>query len=138
MDIKEQIKADRLQARKERDEKVTGTLTYILGQIDLREKAVDAKGDIALAVIKSHIKSMADIIANQPNSDAALQAEGEINLLSKYMPAQVSEAELETFIAEVVETNQGNRGLVMKTIKAKYGDAVDMKLANQIVGKYLK
>lgn len=137
MNIKEQVKADRLQARKDRNEAVTGTLTYILGQIDLREKAPNAKGDVALAVVKSHIKSMAEVIANQPNSDAALQGEKEIQLLSKYLPAQVSEAELETFIKEITAT-ESNRGLIMKAIKEKYSDSVDMKLASQIVGKYIK
>lgn len=136
MNIKEQVKADRLQARKDRNEAVTGTLTYILGQIDLREKAPNAKGNVALAVVKSHIKSMAEVIANQPNSDAALQGELEIQLLNKYLPAQVDEIELEEFIKEIT-ASESNRGLIMKSIKEKYGDAVDMKIANQIVGRCL-
>lgn len=132
MIIKEKIKADRLESRRNRNEKDTAILTYILGQIDLKEKD-NAKGDVALAVIKSHIKSMSDVITLKEEQCKDYSNEVyEIEFLNKYLPEQVSNEELENFIIEISAT-ENNRGLIMKAIKEKFGDAVDMKVANQIL-----
>jgi len=138
VNIKEQIKADRLRARKDRDEVTTGTLTYIMGQIELQEKSPNAPKDVPVAVIKSHIKSVKENVeAIGKESDHAKAAFAEIELLQKYLPEQITAEDIRKFCTGMCGGGVRNKGEILKAIKNTYGAAVDMKEASQIVAEFV-
>lgn len=138
MDIKEQIKTDRMCARKQRDESTTGVLTYIMGQIELQEKSPNAPKDIPLAVIKSHIKGLKETVeAVGKDSEYAKTASFEIDLLQKYLPEQVDMSKVRDFVKSLCLNGSPGKGEIMKAIKAEYGAAVDMREASQVVADFI-
>ena len=65
----------------------------------------------------------------------------EIEILSKYLPAELTEAELIKIIDEVILENKAEdmkvMGMVIKGVSAKVGNAADMGLVSKIVKEKL-
>jgi len=134
MNIKEQITADRLTARKAHDEARTGTLGYLLGQIELGEKQPNAKPDLALSIVQSYKKSMLDNIGLVgASSDHGKGYLRELEIIKPYLPADVSMDEVDAYIVQQLASGVNNKGLLMKAVKAQFGAGVDMKAAGAAV-----
>lgn len=135
MDIKEQIKKDRIEAMKAHRAERKATLDYILGEIQKKEKDPSAKGDIATAIISAYLKSLREFIdqhgAERPAETAKYRAE--IEQLEAYLPKQLTDDELRGEIEALRQSGQDKKGLVMKALKEKHGAAVDGKRAATIL-----
>lgn len=135
MDIKTQIQKDRIEALKLGQTQRKATLDYILGEIQKKEKDPNAKGDVAVAVIKAYIKSLRGFIDahRSERPEVCRQYEEEIELLTNYLPRQLSEAELRAEIEALRASGVEKKGLIIKALKEKHGAAVDGKLASEIL-----
>lgn len=135
MDIKTQIQKDRIEALKLGQTQRKATLDYILGEIQKKEKDPNAKGDVAVAVIKAYIKSLREFIDahRSERPEVCRQYEEEIELLTNYLPRQLSEAELRAEIEALRSSGVEKKGLIIKALKEKHGAAVDGKLASEIL-----
>ncbi|AXA34895.1 MAG: hypothetical protein D6691_12665 [Candidatus Hydrogenedentota bacterium] len=135
MDIKTQIQKDRIEALKLGQTQRKATLDYILGEIQKKEKDPNAKGDVAVAVIKAYIKSLREFIDahRSERPEVCRQYEEEIELLTNYLPRQLSEAELRAEIEALRASGVEKKGLIIKALKEKHGAAVDGKLASEIL-----
>lgn len=105
-------------------------------EIDNKEKVDDSK---ALQIINKMIKQRNDSISQFKNggrNDLAEKEEKEVDILSKYKPAQLSDEEITSKVKEAIEqsgaTSMQDMGKVMGILKSLSGSA-DMGLVSKIV-----
>lgn len=130
--ILEQIKSDYLQARKDNNSLVKETLSYLLGQFELEEKKVSKKPVNHIAIIRAYVNSLKENIAIVKDAEKLAGYETEIKFLNKYIPANIAKESIAGFIKELIISGQTNKGMVMKALKEKFGDNIDMKTAAKI------
>lgn len=130
-----QIERLRIQALRDGDKEVKSLLDYILGQVQTKEKDTPDKGDPTVAIIKAYIKSTKEMlqvaheVVRDEYRDKALR---EIEYLEALLPATISVEQLKKDISEL-KSSGGNMGSIMKELKSRYGDALDGKLASNLV-----
>jgi uncharacterized protein YqeY len=143
MALKERITEDMKSAMRSGEKEKLATIRMILAGIKQRE--VDERIQLDDAQVTSVLEKM---IKTRKESVAQFQAGGrtdlvdkenaEIALITTYLPAQLSEAELDALIAEAIAstgaTTMKDMGKAMGVIKAKAAGRVDMAL----VGAKLK
>lgn len=97
--------------------------------------------DIITQAIRKEIKQLnqtKESLKGKEDTNLYMSTTAKIEILSKYMPAQMTEKELEEFIAkELSALEPKTRGMAMKTIMPKIKGKADGKLANQIIGRLL-
>ena len=105
-------------------------------EIDNKEEVDDSK---ALQIINKMIKQRNDSISQFKNggrNDLAEKEEKEVDILSKYKPAQLSDEEITSKVKEAIEqsgaTSMQDMGKVMGVLKSLSGSA-DMGLISKIV-----
>ena len=135
------IKQDLKQAMLEKNELVRDTLRMFLSEvqrfeIDNKEEVDDSK---ALQIINKMIKQRNDSISQFKSggrNDLAEKEEREVDVLSKYKPAQLSENEITAKVKEAIEqsaaSSMQDMGKVMGILKPLSGSA-DMGLVSKIV-----
>ena len=125
----------------EKNELVRDTLRMFLSEvqrfeIDNKEEVDDSK---ALQIINKMIKQRNDSISQFKSggrNDLAEKEEKEVDVLSKYKPAQLSENEITAKVKEAIEQSSASSmqdmGKVMGILKPLSGSA-DMGLVSKIV-----
>jgi hypothetical protein len=135
MTLKAQITEDMKNAMRARDSARLSTIRLLLAAIKQRE--VDERIELAdadvLAVVDKMIKQRRDSIAqfeagHRPDLAAAERAEVEV--LQAYLPAQLSEAEIDAAIAEAIAatgaTGLAGMGKVMGVLKPRLAGRADL------------
>ena len=86
-------------------------------------------------VLIKHVKKLKDSLENFPaENEIRKKTEREIIILSDYMPKQLDEAIVKSYINEIIAANPGvNAGLVMKELSPKIKGQFDSKIANELV-----
>lgn len=135
MDIKAEIQKDRIAAMKAGDSERKGVLDYILGEIQKKEKDPNPKADIGTSVITAYLKSLREFIEQYGTArpDEAARYQREIEILSNYLPKQLSDEEIRAEAAAIQASGETRRGMIMKALKEKHGAALDGRRANQLL-----
>ena len=147
----DRIRADQLAARKARDSVAAGLLTTLIGEAtsvseeEFRAAAEAARGDdgdaVAVSVPITDEKVTATIVKFLKNAKANRElmktsdakTEREIEILSAYLPQQMTEADLRAAIDGFRRDNPGaNVGGVMAFLKANHAGLYDGRLASQL------
>lgn len=88
-------------------------------------------------VIKSQIKKMQDVIADYTtagSTDRVTEEEAKISVLTEYLPEQLSEADIEKVVDEVIANNPpGQMGPIIGQVMAKIGDKADGSVVSKLV-----
>ena len=96
-----------------------------------------------LAVLRKEVKQRKETLSEIESSgreDLVEQTKAEIDVLEKYLPAEMTPEAVEAAVKEIVDAmdpGQKNMGSVMKAVMAKLKGQADGKLINQIVRKLL-
>ena len=135
MTLREKISEDMKTAMKAREADKLGAIRLL--QAALKQKEVDERveltDDLVLAIIEKMLKQRKDSIeqftaGNRP--DLVAKEEFEVGVLSAYMPAQLSDAEVEAILAGVMaETGAASAkdmGKVMNALRPKVAGRADM------------
>ncbi|HYS56003.1 MAG TPA: GatB/YqeY domain-containing protein [Thermoanaerobaculia bacterium] len=144
--LTEQIRADLTESMKARSADRTSTLRMLQAalkneQINLGHELAD---DEATAVIRKSIKQRQDSIeqftkGNRP--ELAAKEKSELEILKTYMPPELSEAELESGLREIVAStgaqSKKDMGKVMKEATARYKGRVDGRKIQEVVARLL-
>jgi len=144
--LTEQIRADLTEAMKARDAARTSTLRMLQSALkyDQIEKGHELSDEEAMAVIRKGVKQRLDSIeqytkGNRPELAAKEQAE--MDLLKRYLPAELTDAELEGGLREIVAStgaqSKKDMGKVMKEATAQYKGRADGKRLQEIVARLL-
>jgi hypothetical protein len=143
MSIKARIQEDIKTAMRAGEKERLATLRLISAAIKQREVDERIQLDDAqtLAVIEKMVKQRRESIAQFEaggRADLVAKENAELTLLSGYLPAQLSEAELDALISEAIATTGAasikDMGKVMGLIKGKAAGRADMA----VVGTRIK
>ena len=148
MSIKEQLMADMKVAMKAKEEGKLALNTIRMARAHIRQAEIDNghadfNDDQVLAVLRKEVKQRKETLSEIESSgreDLVEQTKAEIDVLEKYLPAEMTPEAVEAAVKEIVDAmdpGQKNLGSVMKAVMAKLKGQADGKLINQIVRKLL-
>ena len=150
MSLKIQIEEKLNQALKAKDKNIYPTLRLVVSAIKDAEIASRSKGqkemtdgDI-IAILKKMIKQRnesVEIYKENKREDLLKIEQGEIDLLSTYLPKQLSEEETKKICTEIITKvgaqNIKDMGKVMGELKKNYSDSVDFSKAGSMLKELL-
>lgn len=148
MSIKEQLMADMKAAMKAKEEGKLALNTIRMARAHIRQAEIDNghadfNDDQVLAVLRKEVKQRKETLSEIESSgreDLVEQTKAEIDVLEKYLPAEMTPEAVEAAVKEIVDAmdpGQKNMGSVMKAVMARLKGQADGKLINQIVRKLL-
>lgn len=136
-----EIKAQQLQARKNKEPVKTSLLTTFIGEVQSKLTAlpIDKRTEQKeVELVEASVKFFLDKnreaqqIVKDVQKLQVLKEEEEI--LKVYEPARMSEDELRAIIKQnFPEVNQKNKGPIVGFLKKNYGNAIDGNLAKQVI-----
>ena len=139
MSLKDRITEDMKNAMRAKDSERLGTIRMITSAIKQREvdERITLDDTQVLSVVEKMIKTRRESIAQFQTGgreDLVAKEQKEIDLLQAYMPAQLSEAELDALIAESIAesgaTSIKEMGKAMALLKQKAQGRTDMASAS--------
>ena len=141
MTLLEQLSKDMVEAMKSKDSFTLGVIRMAKGAIQLEaiNKKQELTNDDMVAVISKQIKMRNDSIAEFAKAgreDLVEQNKKEIEILNKYMPAQLSDDEINTIIQEAFDKlnpTAKDMGLIMKELSPKLKGKADMGYVNSVI-----
>lgn len=147
MTLVDQIKEDMKQAMRDKNSVTLDVVRMLLSSV--KNKAIDLGHELedveVMAVLKSDLKKLKDGLesfVSAAREDLAAKAREEILVLEKYLPAQLTDGELEekvrAHLAELGIADAADIGKAMGQLMAKLKDAADGNRVRAMVEKVLK
>ena len=145
-DLTGRVRADMTEAMKAQEKERLSTLRMLQSalkneQINVGHELTDEE---AMAVIRKAVKQRQDSIEQYTNANRAELADkerAEMDLLKSYLPAELSEAELEGGVREIIAStgaqSKKDLGKVMKEATARFKGRADGKKIQELVQRLL-
>ena len=145
----DKISKDMIEAMKAHDKDTVSTLRLLKSAIDLylinnKMDRHDASDEVVIEVVSKQVKTHKESIEEFKKGNRQDLIDGlnkEIELLSKYLPEQLSEDEIRNEIDKVFDkvkpTSIKDMGLIMKELTPIFKGKADMKFVNTIVREKL-
>ena len=138
MSIKEQLMADMKAAMKAKEEGKLALNTIRMARAHIRQAEIDNghadfNDDQVLAVLRKEVKQRKETLSEIESSgreDLVEQTKAEIDVLEKYLPAEMTPEAVEAAVKEIVDAmdpGQKNMGSGMKAVMAKLKGQADRK-----------
>ena len=146
MALKEQLNEEMKQAMKAKDKNRLSAIRMVRGAVRDKEinSQVELDDDGVLEVIASQIKKRKDALEqlSKSNRDDLVEAEmDQINTLQTFLPAQLSQEEIEAVIIGAIEelgaTSMRDMGRVMGKLVPQLRGKADNSIVSQIVRQKL-
>ena len=144
------IMTDMKEAMKSHDKETLSTLRFLKSAIDLfkinnkMDRTESPSDDTVIEVVSKQVKTHKESIEEFKKAGREDLVENllkEVQVLSKYLPEQLSEDEIRSKIDEVISsveaTSIKDMGKVMKELTPLFKGKADMKLVNTIVKEKL-
>ena len=132
--LKEKLLNDLKDAMKEKDEVKKNTVQMVRAailQIE-KDKGIEVSDEQIIDIIAKESKKRKDAALDFEKSgreDLIAQNTKELEILSTYLPKQLSKEEIKEIVAKIIEkvgaTSMKDMGIVMKEAKAEIGAAAD-------------
>ena len=136
MALKERLRDDLTEAIRSRDELTSGTIRMVLTAITMEEVSGKEARELSeaevITVLSREAKKRREAAeaydaGARPDRAALERSEGEV--IARYLPAQLSEADLKQMIADAIAetgaTGPAGMGLVMKVLSPKIAGKAD-------------
>ena len=151
MSLRDKIDSDYKNALKSKDKNKISTYRLILSgvkDLDINNRSGPNKKETDDEDIKKLLKKMIkqrsesiEIYKKNNRSDLLEIEQGELNVLSDYLPKQLSEADTEKICKEIIKNSEASSikdmGKVMGELKKNYADTIDFSKAGQIIKNLL-
>ena len=140
--IEEAVKA----AMKNRDKETTSTLRMAISELKKEEidKRIDLEDEQVIQILQRMIKQRKDSytqFSDAGRNELAEKEQNEINILSDFLPEQLSEEELTLIVTDVIKETAASgpqdMGKVMGSLKQRIQGNADMGLVSKIVKENL-
>lgn len=147
MNLSERLTDDMKQAMKNQDKLKLTTIRMVRAsiknlEIDLKRPLDDNE---TLEVLSREIKQRKDSLQEFEKAgrdDLATALRAEIEIISEYLPAQLSEEEIKAIVTQTIQelgaSSKAEMGKVMSALMPKTKGRADGKLVNQIVQQFLQ
>ena len=147
MSLREKIESDYKNALKSKDKNKISTYRLILSGIkdlDINNRSGPNKKDTDGEDIKKLLKKMIkqrsesiEVYKKNNRNDLLEIEENEVNVLSEYLPKQMSEEETLSICKQIIEKTGANSikemGKVMGELKQNYSDTIDFSKAGALI-----
>ena len=151
MSLREKIESDYKNALKSKDKNKISTYRLILSGIkdlDINNRSGPNKKDTDDEDIKKLLKKMIkqrsesiEVYKKNNRNDLLEIEENEVNVLSEYLPKQMSEEETISICKQIIEKTGANSikemGKVMGELKQNYSDTIDFSKAGALIKELL-
>ena len=146
MTLKDQLNQDMKTAMKAKETDRLSTIRQLRSAIKNKEieQRSELDDDGVISVIGTLVKQRreaAQMYSDNGRPELAAKEEAELVVLQQYLPAQLSEAEISTLVAQIIAevgaTSIKDLGKVMPQVMAKTKGLADGKVVNQIVREQL-
>ena len=146
MSLLEQLTNDMKEAMKAKDKVTLGVVRMVKSSLSNEQIKLghDLTADEELAVLSREMKQRVEELESYKDADRedlAEEIQGQIDVLKRYMPEQMSEEEVvavvKETIAEVGASSKADLGKVMGALMPKVKGKADGKLVNQTVQSLL-
>jgi uncharacterized protein YqeY len=147
MSQKDKLQQDMKTAMKARDELRTSTIRLAISAVRNTEidKGHELNDQEVIEVLAKEAKMRREAVEGAEKAgrpDVAERENKELEILSEYLPKQLSEAEIteivEQVVAETGATGMSDRGKVMSALMPRIKGRADGKLASQVVEQILR
>ena len=127
---------------KNRDKETTSTLRMAISELKKEEidKRIDLEDEQVIQILQRMIKQRKDSYSqflDAGRNELAEKEQNEINILSDFLPEQLSEEELNLIVTEVIKETAASgpqdMGKVMGSLKQRIQGNADMGLVSKIV-----
>lgn len=109
-----------------------------------KDKGIEVSDEQIIEIMAKEVKKRKDSLDDYKKAERAdlvSQIEEEINIISEYLPKQLSKEEVTEIVKQIVDevgaTTIKDMGKVMKAAKEKIGAASDGKTINEVVKEIL-
>lgn len=109
--LKQQLQKDQIAAMKAGDKETLGVLRYIVSQI--KNKEIDTRQELTeeevVQVLQKQVKQLKEGIASFEQggrTDLIEENQKQITIIQKYLPAEITDEEIETEVDRLVSENQ--------------------------------
>lgn len=137
--LTDRLQADLTTAMKAREQLETSTLRMVIAAIKnaavAGDEAVTLSDDQVMAVIRSEAKKRAEsaeIYAQAGRAESAAKEQAELAVIERYLPAAMSDEQLDEIVAEEAAIAAANgasgpkaMGAVIKAVRDRIGDGAD-------------
>ncbi len=151
MSLRDKIDSDYKNALKSKDKNKISTYRLILSgvkDLDINNRSGPNKKETDDEDIKKLLKKMIkqrsesiEIYKKNNRSDLLEIEQGELDVLSEYLPKQLSEADTKKICEEIIKSSGASSikdmGKVMGELKKNYTDTIDFSKAGQIIKNLL-
>ncbi len=146
MDLKQRLMSDYKDAMKNKDTIPKQTITMVRSAILFYEKnhKVELDENGIVEIIASELKKRREALKEfekAQRDDLIIQTQEEIKVLMKYLPEQLSDAQIEAEVLDVIRATNASTmkdmGKVMAALMPKLKGKADGSLINQLVKKHL-
>ena len=151
MNIREKVSKNLKDAMIKKDTNLTSTLRLIMAAIKERDIISKGKGHDAEVNDKEIISLLQSMIKQRKGSielyiqgnrgDLAKKEEDEINIISSFLPSQLSRQEIDEIINNTIKLNEVNSmrdlGKVIKIIKEQYNGMMDFSYVSKVIKEKL-
>ena len=143
----EKLKADMIQAMKEKDKERLTVIRMVKAAMDLEhiDRKREINDELLIDVVSKQVKMREESILEFEKGnreDLVEKTTKEIEILKAYLPEQLSESEvveeIEKIFAEVKPESVKDMGKVMKEATAKLRGRADMKKVSEIIKSKLQ
>jgi len=146
MSLKTQLTEDMKAAMKSGEKDRLGVIRLILAAVKQKEvdERIEMTDPLVLAVLEKMVKQRKDSISQYEGAgreDLAKIERYELGILETYLPAKMSEAEVQAAVdaakSETGATGPADMGKLMAVLKPRLAGQADMGLVSQLVKKAL-
>lgn len=139
MMLKDKLKKESIEALKSHDQKKVDVLRFLISLIDKKElqlpvgKMTDAE---EIGVLRKELKNKEEsreMFLKANRMDLVGQLDYEIDVVKGYLPAEISQEQVEKVVTDVIAEKGNNFGLVMREVMVKLNGAVDGGVISKIV-----
>jgi uncharacterized protein YqeY len=137
LNVLEQVRADVISAMKARDRNVAAALRLLVSE--LQRDAKEGPGDEVAVLRREHKRRLeaATQFEQAGRPDLARSEQAEAAMIARYLPPELTDAQLDGIIAEAIAqtgaSSPRDMGSVMKVVKDRAGSLVDGKRASDAV-----
>tara|TARA_Y100001947_G_C10331685_1_gene301118 strand:- start:241 stop:678 length:438 start_codon:yes stop_codon:yes gene_type:complete len=144
--MKKKIQMDIIELMKSGQKEELEITRYIFSLIQKEEKDknIELKDSEVIQVLKKAIKRNQDSLTQYKladRQDLASREEKEIEIIKKYLPAELSESEVKEIIRKSIQETGAESikdlGKVLGLVKKNHGDEIDMSVASKLVKESL-
>jgi uncharacterized protein YqeY len=140
--LKQQLRTDLNDARRERDKLRLTTLTTLLA--DMRNREIELGREVSDEEIRSVLatsikrrREAAEQMRSGNREELARKEEAEAAILQHYLPPALGEEEVRAMVREAVQAGASDLGKVMKAVMPRTKGRFDGKELNRIVREEL-